>query len=140
MVAASVHFVQLGDHAAESPYLAAGFLIAGVLQLLLATVVPVQPSRPVYRTVVVLDVFLILLYVGHVLVGIPLPTGAGLDFVFSPRESVDVYGVIAAPRSLSASIVSSPTRSRLRLPIVPTTTAPAKRVHQPADAASLFIV
>jgi len=102
MVAASVHFVQLGDHAAESPYLAAGFLIAGVLQLLLATVVPVQPSRPVYRTVVVLDVFLILLYVGHVLVGIPLPTGAGLDFVFSPRESVDVYGVITVIAELAA--------------------------------------
>src|SRR6184192_2611770 len=102
MVAASVHFVQLGDHAAESPYLAAGFLIAGVLQLLLATVVPLQPSRPVYRTVVVLDVFLILLYVGHVLVGIPLPTGAGLDFVFSPRESVDVYGVITVIAELAA--------------------------------------
>jgi len=102
LAAASVHFVQLGDHAEESPYLAAGFLIAGVLQLLLAAVVVVRPSRPAYRTVVVVNVFLILLYVGHVLVGIPLPTGAGLEFVLSPRESVDVYGVITVIAEVAA--------------------------------------
>ena len=106
LVAASVHFLQLGDHGAESPYLAAGFLIAGVLQLLLATLVVVRPSRPAYRTVVVVDVLLILLYLGHVVVGIPLPTGAGLELVFSPRESVDVYGVITVIAELAAVVLA----------------------------------
>jgi hypothetical protein len=106
LLAASVHFVQLGDHAAESPFLAGGFLAAGIFQLALATLVAVQPSRPAYRAVVALDATLGLLYVAHVLVGIPLPTGVGFDLEFSARESVDVYGLTTLMAELAAVMLA----------------------------------
>ena len=106
LVAASLHFVLLGDHAAESPFLAAGFLAAGVGQLVLGTLVAVRPSRPVYRAVIVLDLLLILLYVSHVLVGIPLPSGVGFELEFSPRESMDVAGVSTVIAELAAVVLA----------------------------------
>jgi hypothetical protein len=102
LVAASLHFVLLGDHAAESPALAAGFLAAGLGQLALATLVAVQPSKLVYLAAIVLDVSLILLYVGHVLVGIPLPTGIGFELEFSSREDPDIGGISTVIAELAA--------------------------------------
>lgn len=117
LVAASLHFVLLGDHAAESSVLAAGFLAAGVSQLALATLVIVRPSRPVYRAVIVLDVFLILLYLAHVLVGIPLPSGVGFDFELSPIESVDVNGVGTVIAEVAAVVLAyAGLLARARLP------------------------
>lgn len=102
LLAASLHFTLLGDHAGESPYLAVGFLAAGVGQLAIATLIAVQPSNVVYRAAIVLDVFLILLYAGHVLVGIPLPTGIGFELEFSPRESLDIGGLSTVIAELAA--------------------------------------
>ena len=102
LVAASLHVLLIGDHASESSFLAAGFLAAGMGQLALATFVAVQPSKPVYRAAIVLDVSLVLLYLGHVLVGIPLPTGSGFEFEFSPRESLDLGGVSTVVAELVA--------------------------------------
>jgi hypothetical protein len=106
VVAASIHFFLLGEHAEESPFLAGGFLAAGILQLALATLVAVWPSRPAYRAVVVLDVMLVLFYVAHVVVGIPLPTGLGFELELSARESVDAYGVINLMAELAAVVLA----------------------------------
>jgi len=102
LVAASLHLVLLAEHAAQSPVLAAGFLAAGVGQLALATLVAVQPSKLVYRAAIVLDVSLILFYVGHVLIGIPLPTGIGVELEFSPREDLDIGGISTVIAELAA--------------------------------------
>lgn len=106
LVAASIHFILLGEHAAESPALAAGFLAAGVGQFVLASLVAARPSGSTYRAVIVLNVFLGLLYVAHVAIGIPLPSGQGLELELSPREDVDIYGATTLITELAAVVLA----------------------------------
>lgn len=120
LLAASLHFALIGDHALESPVLAFGFLVAALFQLAQASMVVVQPSRALLRSVIVLNVFLIGLYVTHVLIGLPIPAGPGSVTVIPP-EKVDAYGVMtvvaeAAAVGLAYGLVFREVRPSARRP------------------------
>ena len=106
LVAASLHFLLIGEHALESPVLGLGFLMAAVIQLVQASIVLVHHSRALLRSVIVLNVLLIGLYLAHVLIGLPLPSGPGGSLVQSPPERVDPPGVVTVAAELTAVLLS----------------------------------
>ena len=89
LIAASFHLLLLGEHAEESPLLGLGFLISGLIQLGLATVVTLRPRPIAYYGVIALNVALIVLYAAHVVIGLPLTTTVQGGFTLGPTETVD---------------------------------------------------
>lgn len=71
-IAGLMHLALTGEHYAESAVLGIGFVVAAVVQLALAVGVLRAPSPTIYWGVVGLNAVLVLLYVVHVTVGLPL--------------------------------------------------------------------
>src|ERR687885_602466 len=94
LVAASLHFILIGAHAQESPLVAAGFLAAAVIQMLQASLIAIQPWRPLLRSVIFVNVLLIGLYLGNVFIGLPLPNGPEGRLVAGEPETIDAYGLL----------------------------------------------
>jgi len=83
LLAASIHLILTPEHLDASPLLGAGFLAAGIAQLVLAAAVIVGPPDLVagfgMSAIIIINVALIGIYIYAVIVGLPLDNGHGAD-------------------------------------------------------------
>lgn len=113
-----IHLLLTPEHLAEAPLLGAGFLAAGIAQLVLAAVIVLRPTALMVSGAMVVNVALVALYVYAVLVGLPFGGGheehdAGL--VLGAGEPVSVAGFIDLVAEVAA--VALAIRLTRRLPL-----------------------
>jgi hypothetical protein len=102
-----IHLVLAPQHLAESTLLGAGFLGAGVAQLVLAATVVLRPRTWIYYGVIVVNVALIFFYAVAVAVGLPFgghDHGSGI--ILGSGEAIDLPGVISKGAELVSLVLA----------------------------------
>jgi hypothetical protein len=109
LVAGTIHLLLTPEHLAESTLLGAGFLLAGVAQVVLAVLVLLRrPSDLVLTAAIAVTVALIALYAYAVLVGLPFGeheehmATAEAGLVLGAGEPVDLWGFVNLLAELAA--------------------------------------
>jgi hypothetical protein len=85
-----LHLVLTEEHTRASATLGAGFVIAGLAQLVLGAL-SLRSDRAPYAAIVTLNVILIALYLMHVTTGLPLPDAAedSMRGLIGAREEIE---------------------------------------------------
>ena len=122
LAAGVMHLWLAPQHLEESRILGAGFIAAAIAQLALGLAAITRGMAP-YRAIALLNAALVVLYVMHVTVGLPLPdvrAGEGADEgVFGVLETVDPAAVLTKLIEL-AGIVCAVSLGRTRRAVIDT--------------------
>lgn len=106
LTAAAIHLILTPQHFGESPLLGAGFLVAGIVQLVAAAFVLTRSDGRGLNLILLVSVALIAIYGYAVLIGLPLDSGHGADGAAGLRigagEPLDVKGLINAIAEIAA--------------------------------------
>ena len=98
-----IHLMLTPAHLGELAILGAGFLLAGLVQVLLAAVAAFRPSSPVAMAIVTVNATLVAVYAYAVLVGLPFAGGhEATGIVVGSGEPIDLAGAV----SLIAEVAS----------------------------------
>ncbi len=105
-VAGWIHLILTPEHLAESMLLGLGFLIFGLIQLLLAAAVILRPESGVLSLVLTVNVALIAIYAYAVIVGLPGDGGHGSEhaagLVIGSGEPISINGATGLLCELAA--------------------------------------
>jgi hypothetical protein len=106
LTAAAIHLILSPQHFGESPLLGAGFLVAGIVQLVAAAVVLTRSDGQGLNPILLVSVALIAIYVYAVLIGLPLDsghdTGGAAGLRIGAGEPLDLKGLINAIAEIAA--------------------------------------
>lgn len=120
VIAGLMHLALTGEHLEESAILGAGFVAAGVVQLALGAALLRAPNRATFGIVAALNLALVLLYVAHVTVGLPLGGDAPSREEVTPSglgtKAAELAGILLALRLVARRAEPSVAERKIRRP------------------------